>query len=170
MVQNTHTRRLFRWVARVVPWICLGLTCACIWFNVFFYPSYGLAGFQREQYQEALRSAAAGLADSESLTLVSLLGANSLTESYGSAKRTLAWGTVMLLTSRGEEVFGWVALKWSPVWNRWERRECDWLANPADRLLFAESLLGLGNLNRTRYAIENLYREELRRLREIWPR
>jgi hypothetical protein len=170
MFQKTGIRRFVRCVARVAPWLCLGLIAACVWFNVFLYPTYGLTGFGREQYQEALRRTAAGFAESESLTLVSILEARSLTESSDSGKRALAWGTVMFLTSRGGEVFGWVALKWSPLWNRWERRECDWLADPADRLLFAENLLGLGNFNRTRYALANLYREELRRLRELWLR
>jgi len=169
MFRKTKISRFVRCVARVIPWLCLGLTGAGILFNVLFYPIHGLAGFGREQHEEALHRAAAGFADSESLTLVSLLGTGFLAESTGSGKRALAWGTVMLLTSRGEEVFGWVALKWSPFWNRWERRECAWLADPADRLLFAESLLGLGNFNRTRHAIANLYREEMRRLREIWP-
>lgn len=142
----------------------LGLILAAvvIWFNVFFYPGYGLGGLAQEQYQAALLRVGEGFAASESLTLASLCRSNFRVLSPESA---YAWGTLSLLTPEGEPVYLWVALHWSR--HRWWRENCYRLADPRDRLFFAESLLSLGNSKKIAYALENLTREELRRLREV---
>ena len=156
-------------VPRVLIWVgtglALGMVATLIWFNALFYPGYGLGGLGQEQYQAALLRAAAGYAASESLTPGRLLRSQYRPLGRGQAE---TWGTLMLLTPKREEVYLWVYLKWSPFWQRWQRGNCLLLADPRDRIFFAEDISALGNLNKTAYTLENYWREWRRRLREVW--
>ena len=152
-----------RWLAILGVWLSLGLIIAIILFNTIFYPGFGLGGLKKEQYQEALLTAARSYAASEGLTL----GSGLWSEFQSHKKETLAWGTLILLTPTGKEVNLWVSLAWSPFWHRWLRYKCELLADPRDRILFAESLLTLGNFRKVYFTVMNLSREELRRWREV---
>ena len=155
---------------RGVGLICLGaglgLAALVVWFNVFFYPGYGLDGLGRGQYQAALLRGAAGFAASESLRVGKIIRCRF--KELTPCGKAFAWGTVLLFTPKGEEVYLWESLKWSPSRQRWQREKCLWLADPRDRLFFAKSLLGLGIFKKPYYGLANLSREFLRRLREVW--
>jgi hypothetical protein len=137
---------------------------AAVWFNAVFYPGYGLAGLGKDQYRQALLRVGGSYAASESLTLGPILQCNF--KPLGPGDRAYAWGTLGLLTAKGETIPLWVALKWSG--HHWQRRNCFLLADPRDRWLFVESRLGLSNFKKISYTLENIQREEWRRLREVW--
>jgi hypothetical protein len=141
----------------------LGLVMAIVLFNIVLYPAFGLEDFKKEQYRQALVAVGQSYAASEGLTFRSV----SLLTMKTHGKNALAWGTLALRTPAGEEVDLWASLQWYPFWHRWLRFKCYLLADPRDRILFAESLLTLGNFRKVYFTLENLSREELRRWREV---
>jgi hypothetical protein len=144
--------------------LSLGLVMAIVLFNRALYPVFGLESFKKEQYRQALVAVGRSYAASEGLTFQSV--GHLTMNPHGTD--TLAWGTLVLRTPAAEEVDLWASLKWSPFWHRWLRYNCRLLADPRDRILFAESLLALGNFGTVYSTLENLSREELRRWREVW--
>ncbi len=154
-------KRRLAWFSLLV--IVLLTAGAYTWFNDSFYPGYGLAGIGHDRPQAALIKVAEGFAASESLTVESVLKSQFRPEEAP----TQGWGVLRLLTPQGGEIHLWVAISWSPSRQRWQRQECTWLADPRDRLFFADSLLALGTWKRVYYSLANYGREELRRLREV---
>ena len=159
------TRHFHKWRLGVLLCLIITVVMVGIGFNVGYYPFYRLQGVEREQYREALTRAAKGFAVSESLQFEKCLRSEFRElEGKGSA---YAWGVFALATHTHEKINLWVALEWSPFWNSWFRTRCQWLADPRDRIFFAESQLKLGNFKKMFSLGESVYREELRRLREV---
>jgi hypothetical protein len=161
--ESTRFKRIITWA---VLGVGIGLVIVPVWFNAFFYPGSGLSGFERHQYEEALLKVGAGFAASESLSLVKLLG--SQFRSLGPEKDAFAWGTMLLLSQKQDQVYLWVSLKWAPHRHQWLRTGTFWLADPRDRILFAERQLT--NFEKTRFTLENMWREQKRRIREVWSK
>jgi hypothetical protein len=135
-----------------------------LWFNLFRYPGSGLAGIDRNDHGIALTRVGKAYADSDALRFDRLLESDYSATASG---EVFAWGTASLQTPEGQPVHVWVSVYWTETLG-WNRLECYLLADPRDRILFAESLLGIGGLNKVRYALQQLWREELRRFREVY--
>lgn len=135
-----------------------------LWFNLLRYPGSGLAGIDPNDHRTALTRAGTIYAHSEALRFDELLDS----DHYSTAKGDVfAWGTAALKTPDGQAVHASVSLVRTAS-SGWNRFECSLLADPRDRILFAESLLKIGGLNKVRYALQRLWREELRRFREVY--
>ena len=160
--KGTPLRRL---VIRVFAGAILCVLSAYALFTFLIYPFYGLRGFDREQYEAAIMKAAKDFAPSESLAVSSLI--RSRFEALGENEDAYAWGSVSLLSPRGDRVYLWVSLKWYGSWHRWRRDSIFIMADPRDRLFYAESVLALGSFKKTIYAIQNYRRETLRQVREV---
>jgi hypothetical protein len=169
MASLTALSRRLRLSWRFMAYVSLGLAMVVLAlvasFNRLIYPPMALWGVGRHQFQEALRRVAAGYAASESLTRQELLW--SRVRELDPQGPAYAWGTFQFLSPRGEEVFFWASVAWSPALNCWKRQHCQHLADPQDKVLFAESILSLGNLEKILYSVENWGREMRRRIREV---
>jgi hypothetical protein len=159
------TRHFRKWLLGALLCMIVTGVAVGIGFNVGYYPFCRLQGVEREQYQVALTRAARGFAVSESLQVENCL--RSEFRELAGKKSAYAWGVFALANHAHEKVYLWVALEWSPFWNSWFRTRCQWLADPRDRIFFAESQLKLGNLKKMFFLSESVCREELRRLREV---
>ena len=160
--ESIHLHRL---VIRACEGAILCLFAAWALFTFVFYPVHGLTGLGRRQHEAAIMRAAKEFASSESMVATSL--ERSRFEAVGENSNAYAWGTVTLLTPGGDHVHLWVSLRWSAFWQRWHRNEILILADPRDRLFFAQSLLSLGSIKKTLYIIQNVRRETLRQIREV---
>ena len=149
------------------PVVCVLLSgigvLGLLWFNLLYYPGIGLDGIGGDNSGAALTGAAKAFAESESLFFDRLLDSDQLTKPDGGI---VAWSTVALRTRDGQELRAWVALQWTRTWG-WNRYACHLLADPRDRILFSESQLGIGSMNKVRYVLRRLWAEELRRFREV---
>ncbi|MGA3114626.1 MAG: hypothetical protein ABSF90_09375 [Syntrophobacteraceae bacterium] len=157
---------LRRLVIRVCAGAILCLLSASALFTFFVYPFHGLKGFGREQYEAAIMKAAKDFAPSESLAVSSIV--KSRFEAMGENEDAYAWGSVSLRAPCGDQVYLWVSLKWYGSWHRWRRDSIFIMADPRNRLFYAESVLALGSFKKTIYAIQNAKCETLRNIREIW--
>lgn len=164
-VRSGNPKAFGGWPFRITLGLIFAVVAAGLWFNAIFYPGFGLKELSRQDYRQALLLAGRGFADSESLSLVQSLSCNFREAAYGKA---YAWGTFLLQNSKREKFLLWVSVKWVPFWERWQRLDCSLLADPRDKLLFAESLLFLSPAAKLSYGLANVGREVSRRFREVY--
>lgn len=161
--KSTPLRRI---AIRACAGVILFLVCASALFIFVIYPFHGLKGLGRAQYEAAIMKAAKDFAASESLVPSSLV--RSRFEALDEDGDACAWGSVSLHTPEGDQVHLWVSLEWFALWHGWSRDSIFIMADPRDRIFFAERLTTLGSFKKTHYAIQNARREALRRIRDVW--
>lgn len=144
-------------MARAVAVVLLAVWAALATFNLAVYPGHGLGSFGIEDYQAAMIKVASELAAAESLTVAGLGRAQF--HDPGPLGKAYAWGTVELRTPSNRKASAWVVLRWSPRQAAWRRQEVELLADPRQKLLFAESLLAVGNLDRLCWTLQDRIRQ-----------
>jgi hypothetical protein len=154
--------RILRWgLLALVPVMAL-IVWALIWFLNTHYPTMGLAGIPKQDYQVALEKVARGMTAVEGLRFVAL-DLHKFREA-GKSGDARAWGTARCLAKDGSTSFFWVSLEWDNGRGQWRRGFSQELAGPEDEIYFTRE--SPGQSTRGRLALAKLLGQLAGHIRE----
>jgi len=138
-----------------------------VW-NGSVYPSLGLSGFAKNDYQAAWETAAKGFCASSRLACEGPLPAATFRPMEFSDGAQV-WGVARARTYDNRERLAWISLAWSSGAKRWRRAELLVLAGDSDEMYFTPTFPS--QTSRAALSLSRLMREAARRVQEYrdWP-